>query len=77
MEFLCAFTERSLELFMKLALPDPTGPPVLAPAPKGWIPAYHATFSDPMDESHTLDNPFYYSQGAIRLLNNDTKKEYL
>ena len=26
-----------------------------AKAPKGWIPAYHATYSDPMDQSHTLD----------------------
>ena len=35
-----------------LALQGPSGPPALAPALKGWIPAYH---SDPMDQSHTLD----------------------
>ena len=36
-------------------LQGPSGTPTLAPASKGWIPAYHATYSDPMDQSHTLD----------------------
>ena len=36
----CAFTERSLELFMKLALLDPTGPPVLAQGMDSSIPCH-------------------------------------
>ena len=35
--------------------PGPSGPPALAPAPRGWSLVYHAALSDPMDESHTFD----------------------
>ena len=49
------YLQKDEYLLLVLALPGPSSPPAVALAPRGWIRSYHVNFSDPMDQSHTLD----------------------